>query len=235
MFNRLRNRLRRPVDHLVIESAPLHTERPEWAVKAPSQVAAACKRGADVIGFTEVHTSITAELAAVAKDHGYLWLHGTDDVAIAYKASLTVLDSGDVPPGLVLAFDFHGRRVAVFAVHWETLGSASKVKARTQRTADLIAAMGEASKSSHVAFFLADSNPSKPLSDPTGEPQRSLAAAGLPLVWAELDTYPTGVGVTTIGRNSVDTSVSAVSVTLSDPLGSDHHPATATYGIKRIR
>lgn len=234
----IKRHLRRRVDHVRVESCPLHTERPEWALKAPAQVEAACKRGAHVIGLTEVHTHLAEVLGKVAADNGYLLIHDKGDTALLVKHGLANLNYGSLPvEGTTtfysfVSFDFHGRRATVYAFHWLTLGS-DHTADRQAQTEAAVAAMNSASKGPNISFLVADANPSKPLHFADGEPQHGLTAAGMLLVWDELETYPTGVGVTTIVRNSADTSVKAESVTLSDPLGSDHAPGTAVYAVKR--
>lgn len=233
-------RHRKPIfDTLTLESCPLHTEKPEWAAKAPAQVDAACKRGADVIAFTEVHTALAHELARVCAQNGYAFFHDKSDAAVAWKANLdgkasnvAVADS----PAVMTRLDlwWNGSHIVVFALHWYT-AHPTHMAIRAAQTRALIEEMGKASAGSALAFYMADSNPIKPVSDPASEPRHSLDAAGLPEVWVELNEFPAGVGVTTIGRNVKDTRVHAVSAVLHDALGSDHRPGTATYSVRRLR
>lgn len=237
LISRVRRR-RRHTDNLVIESCPLHTERKEWAAQAPAQVDAACKRGADVIAFTEVHSTLAHDLARVCAKNGYGFFHDVKaDAALAFKMTLDHAKASLVPgtvPFVKVEFDFHGSAVTVFGLHWRTVKSGHMAD-RAAQTRDLIGAMAEASKGKRLGFFMADSNPDKPLSDPTAEPRASLAKAGLLLVTTELSYYPVGLGVTTIGSNVRDPRVKAVKAEIHDALGSDHHPVTATYGVARVR
>lgn len=238
LFGRFRHR--RTTDNLVIESCPLHTERKDWAAMAPAQVDAACKRGADVIALTEVHDTISDGLARVAAKNGYAFFHDKAcDAALLWKMTLD-----NVKPSLVLAavgqrpmvkieFDFHGSQVTVFGLHWPTF-HAGNMAARAALTNFLITQMQAASAGKRLAFFMADSNPDKSLALPDAEPRATLAKAGMILATTELDYFPAGLGVTTVGSNVRDTRVKAVKAVLSDALGSDHHPLTVTYGIKRL-
>lgn len=229
----------RPVDHLVLEMCPLHTEKPEWAAKAPAQITAAFLRGADVIGFTEVSHGLPAELKAIAKEHGYRVLHGLGDTAVAYKASLSVTQAESAhDAGLrahcYVTFIWHNRTVTVYVFHWAT-GKPGHQGTRDAQTRILIEEMGKASRRANLGFYMADSNPSGDGLRGHGEPQDSLRAAGLPLIYDEVGFPHEPVGVTTIGRNSKDTAVKGVRVTMHNPLGSDHKPATAVYAVKRRR
>lgn len=222
---------------LRLESCPLHTERSDWAAEAPAQVAAACKRGADVIGFTEVKTYLVPALARIAAKNGYGFYHYGGDVAVAFKMTLSATTSHSSVPGLTnplvhVVFDFHGQAVEVIALHWLT-HHANHLAGRAAQTAALIDAMNASHNSGRVAFYLADSNPSKPATDPTSEPRMSLDAAGLPLAF-ETVGFPAGIGVTTIGLDSRNTSVKAVKVSTFDALGSDHIPAQVAFKVTRV-
>jgi hypothetical protein len=217
---------------LVIESCPLHTERPEWAVHAPAQVTAACKRGAHVIGLTEVHKATKDKIQAAAEAHGYHFYYGLGGPAILYKKSLTdvhtdaVHDAGTRTRSQI-TFKLGGNTITVFACHWATNSTANKA-VRDAQTKSLIKAMDAASAGSHVAFYLADSNPTVSLRR-QGSPQKQLRLAGLPLIYDEVGFPKTPVGVTTIGRNKKDGHVHAVKVVPHPALGSDHQPMTGTY------
>lgn len=229
-----------PVDLLVIESCPLHTESPEWAAHAPAQVEAACQRGAHVIGFTECgDNDIAEQLGVVCAKNGYRFFNDKGDTAIAYKATLTGVEVGNGSPTRLrvptfVKFRFHNRTVTVIAMHWAT-NKPGNQSTRIEQTNLLIDDMNLASRSYNLGFFVGDSNPTEPLRYSDGEPQASLTAAGLPIIYNEVGFPSEPVGVTTIGRNSKDTAVSALSVKMFDALGSDHKPAVATYGVKRRR
>lgn len=237
-FRRVARHLRRRrSDTLRLESCPLHTERPEWAAKAPAQVAAALKRGADVIALTEVHTTLAHELARLCAQNGYGFFHGQGDVAVAYKMTLGAKASNVAVPGcptpfVKVEFTFHGSDVTVIALHLFTVRS-SHMAIRAAQTHALISEMQAASAGRRLAFFMADDNPTKVQSNPTSEPRATLNAAGLWLVNEELSDWPAGLGVTTIGRAKADTRVTATGLVLSDPLGSDHSPETATFKVRR--
>ena len=225
-------------DTLVLESCPLHTERTIWAVHAPAQVDAACKRGADVIGFTEVQTHLVPELSSVAAKNGYAFYHWGGDVAVAYKMTLNATTSHTAIGGLSnplvhVVFDFHGSTVEVIALHWLT-HHANHVAGRAAQTSALIDAMDAAYSKGRHGFYLADSNPSKAQSDPLSEPRRQLDAAGLPLA-AEVCGFPAGLGVTTVGYDRFDTTIKPVRLVLGDALGSDHQPATVTFRVQRVQ
>jgi hypothetical protein len=238
MLKRLRHRLARKVDTLRIESCPLHTEEAKFAAQAPSQVDAACKRGADVIGFTEVHTALAHELASVCAKNGYKFFHKDGDTAIAWKATLDETEVGNgtgvgVRVPSFVTFDFHGSLVTVFAYHWATTKSDPHNLIRSKQTAQVANDMATASAGKRLSFLVADSNPDKPVKDPTSQPRAGLAKAGILLAWADLDSFPAGVGVTTIARNSADTRVTTKAATLSPALGSDHQPGSVSYAVKR--
>lgn len=233
--------IKRRTDRLVLEAYPLHTERPEWAAQAPAQIEAAFKRGAHVIGFTELgrdHQDLIHQAEALGKRYGYKIHNGFGDALLAYKGDLpkVVTDTekevsrfGHVS----VAFDFHGRRVTVFGWHLSTLKNDPHHTIRKAQIASLADAMTKASQGSDVSFFLADTNPHPGLHDPNSEPRATLAAHGIVLVYTELNDFPAGVGVTTIGRAKADASVKALSARIHPPLGSDHHPVTAVYSIAR--
>ena len=219
---------------LVLESCPLHTEEPRFAVHAPAQLTAACKRGAHVIALTEVHKDTLAKLTAVAEAHGYHLFHQQGDTALVYKRSLnSVHPSSHLMGGTrfysQLEFALDGNAVTVFGCHWDTNTAAHKDERATQ-TRTLIKAMETASAGRHVAFYLADSNPSASLRV-GGSPQKQLRAAGLPLIYDEVGWPKTPVGVTTIGRNKKDLRVKGLHAVVHARLGSDHNPVTATYRI----
>ena len=228
------------VDRLYVESCPLHTEWSAVAAEAPAQVEAALRRNAHVIGFTELRPAQAAlrqEVADLCAAYGYGFHAGQDDSTIAYRHSLNDVTTGEIDGGSprqfieYVQFWFHGRRCRVHALHWPT-DTRAHALVRARLTRSLISAMNAASAGG-VGFFVADDNPSLPQRNPDSRPRKTLADAGMPLVWAELDYWPSGVGVTTIGRNLDDRVVSALDAYLSDPLGSDHHPGTAAYGIVR--
>lgn len=230
-----------PRDDLKIESCPLHTERPEFAARAPEQAKAALKRGAAAIGFTELgptKAALRAEIATLCHEHGYVLLETASDATLAYRADLVDAKTGvrQVDAHRArnhVSFTFHGRTVTVFADHWETLTRDPHGTIRDEQTHTMVDDMDAASAGSGVSFFVADANPSRPQRDPSGEPHKTLEAHGIVTVWTELGTFPKGVGVTMIGRNKHDTSVRAESVKLFPALGSDHQPAVAVYSIAR--
>jgi hypothetical protein len=228
---------RRRSDRLVIESYPLHTERPEWAAHAPAQVRAACKRGADVIHFTEVTPDLVHSLAGVAAQHGYGFVHGEGgDVALAFKMTLDAKGSTVHVPGsprsmAKVEFDFHGSPVTVFGGHLMT-PHPRNMAVRNAQIAGVTGLMDAASKGKRLAFFMLDSNPTRPLFSKSGSPRKEFDAAGLVLASneAHLSRNP---GVTTVGRNLRDGRVKAVKAVLGSALGSDHQPLTVTYRVQR--
>lgn len=234
----LPRRHRRPrTDTLRLESCPLHTEKPVWAAKAPAQVLAALKRGADVIAFTEVHSHLAHTLARLCAQNGYGFFHSQGDVAVAWKMTLGAtavnVHVADCPTEFVkVEFTFHGSDVTVVAFHLFT-AHPSHMAIRAAQTRALIAEVQAAAAGRRLAFFMADDNPIRPQSDPASEPRRTLNAAGLVLVNEELNDWPAGLGVTTIGRAKEDTRVSAKSATLHPSLGSDHQPELAEYAVRR--
>jgi endonuclease/exonuclease/phosphatase family metal-dependent hydrolase len=234
-----RFRRRRTEDLLVLESVPLHTERPEWAAHAPAQVEAALKRGAHVIGLTESRGPTLAEVKRRVAAHGYKWISAPLDahrnVTLLVKGGLKVLDSGAIAVfnnyRVWVTFEFHGSKVTVFQMHWESTDKGHEVQ-----TASLVAAMNLASKGSRLSFYMGDSNPHpRPQSRPDSQPNGRLRAAKMPVIYEELGHYPPNIGVNVIGRNLADKRVKAVKVETHDALGSDHIPATATYAIRRHR
>lgn len=227
-------------DSLVIECAPLHTERPEWAAHAPAQVEAAFKRGAHVVGFTElgpVHKALVAQLRTLATRYGYEWVQGKGDTAMAVKSALKVKDGGSLHVNgsddlTFVEFEFHGSRVTVYMNHWLTNHPAN-MATRQAQTAGIIAAMDLASKGAGLSFFMADSNTIRVMSDPSSHPRAELNAAGYVLVYEELKEWPAHIGVNMIGRCKRDGRVNAARVETHDALGSDHIPVTATYRVRR--
>lgn len=223
-------------DVLQLECAPLHTETSVVAAQAPAQVQAACKRGALVIGFTEVHTALSIQLRHIAGAFGYSWLHGDGDTAIAYKDSLTVVNSGEVHVIGTEYFTFvtvewKGNTVTVIDQHWHTNNHVDAATIRAAQTQALVNQMKDESRKARIAFYMGDTNPNKPLSDKHSDPRAALDKAGLPLVYEELGKWPNGIGVTAIGRNSVDKRVKAHGVLTHPALGSDHIPVTAFYDV----
>lgn len=229
-----------PAD-LVLEECALHTEEPQWAAQMPAQVEAALKRGASVIGLTELaasHPALRKQAADLATKYGYRAFFSDGDSALLYKAGLGEATAASVATATgqgycELSFMFHGRRVTVFATHWKT-NKPENQAARAAMTTDLIARMREAAAGNAIAFYMGDSNPSKPLSDPAGEPRTSLDAAGMPLVYEDLGSFPGGIGVTAIGHSARDKAVTAKAVVVGDALGSDHRPVTVTYSVAPI-
>lgn len=224
-------------DTLVLESFPLHTEKPEWAAHAPAQVTAACRRGAHVIGLTEFRQKVP-EMTAVAHQHGYTVYGSHKDahrqVAILTKRGIKVTNHDDVVVSnnhrVGVQFDFFGSQVTVFETHWETYDNERELKI----THSLIEAMTKASEGSGLGFYMGDTNPTKPQRVKGSEPSTTLRKAGMPSIWQELDEFPAHMGVNIIGRNKADTRVKAKSAKLFPPLGSDHYPMVATYSIKRV-
>lgn len=232
-------RVVRRTDDLLLEECPLHTETPEWAAQMPAQVEAALQRGAKVIGLTELagsHPAYRAQVTALAAEYGYTPYFSGGDAALLYKSTLKEAVTWDVDLGgevsAALSFFFHGRRVTVFVTHWP-VNTTTHAADRDALTAALVTEVKKASAGTGVTFFMADSNPSKPLSDPTGQPRADLDAGGMVLVGEELGSFPAGTGVTTVGRNAGDKAVKAASQVISPTLGSDHHPLTVTYKVTR--
>ena len=230
-----------PRDYLKLEECPLHTEKPQWEAHAPAQIKAALKRGADVIGFTELgpaHKTTIRAAETLCKQFGYVFHSGTSDAALAYKKLLPNAKAGTAHVAgrrgrNHVSFTFFGRTVTVFTDHWETMAHDKDGAVRKVQTHSMISDMDAASAGPNLSFCMADCNPSLPLRVPTGQPQRDLKAGGIISVWDELNHFPKGVGVTLIARNLRDTAVRAESVVLHADLGSDHQPATAVYSIKR--
>lgn len=223
-------------DKFVIESAPLHTEHPDWAAMAPAQAEAAFKRGAHVIGFTEVNYSrhVPAQLARLASEYGYHWFAGPHDTAVAVstKAAGHVLDvSHPLGHHTAVEFNFKGNDITVIVAHWPT--NHQPLSHRVARTREVIQAVKNASSSTRLAFFMGDSNPDKPSHYASSFPRHMLNDAGLVLVNEEVNDWPHGLGVNVIGHPRSDTRVKGVKVETFDPLGSDHVPERATYTIKR--
>lgn len=231
----------RPRDNIKLEACPLHTEKPEWEAHAPAQIKAALRRGADVISFTELgpaHKATRAAAETLCKSHGYIFYGGASDSAIAYKKTLEGAKTGTVHidghrSRNHVSFTFFGRTVTVYADHWETTRADPDNSTRNKQSKTMVEDMNKASVGSNISFCMADSNPTKPLREPSGEPQKTLRMGGILMVWDELDHFPKGVGVTLIARNTDDTAVRAESAVLHDALGSDHQPATAVYSVKR--
>jgi hypothetical protein len=224
---------------LVLESAPLHTEHPNWAAHAPEQIRAACQRGAHVIGLTETRGPVVAECKQIAESFGYQWFQAPLDahrnVTLLVKKGLHVLGHTAVAVfnnyRVGVTFEFHGSKVTVYQMHWESTDKGHQVQ-----TDSLVEAMTLTSKGSGLSFYMGDSNPHpRPQSRPDSQPNARLKAAGCPVIYEELGHYPPNIGVNVIGRNLKDTRVKPVKVETHDPLGSDHVPATATYSIRDRR
>lgn len=197
---------------------------------APAQVEAALKRGAHVIALTEVHVRTAPQLARLASEYGYHWLHGQDDTALMVSAKVGNVTNLSTRHYTAARFTFHGHNVTVFALHWETAIVAHKAH-REALTAEVLPAMQQASAGRDIVFYMGDGNPNKPLTDPSGYPRSALDAAGFPLVYEDLNDWPAHIGVNLIGHAANDTRVEPVSVETFDPLGSDHIPAQATYRV----
>lgn len=223
-----------PPLRLFLESAPLHTERPDWAAKAPAQVSAAAARGAHVIGFTEVRQPALADqLGKLVAAHGYRWVHFPEaDVALAVKNTLRrVSTSCTIVDGrgrLAVSFRHGGEAFTVFGIHFDTNTPAHKAS-RLAQLEGLIAAVDDANATS-LPFFLGDTNPDGPLRVATSWPRATLDSAGMVLAYEEAG-FPKSVGVNTIGRSRAGGRVRCVDVQTHDALGSDHVPVTATYEI----
>lgn len=222
---------------LRIESAPLHTETKAGADQAPAQVTAVLKRLPHVATFTEVHSTLSKELALLAAHFGYDWIHGSGDTAIAVKSSLKATHAEVQVPGttrylLSVCFDFKGHKTTVFAMHWATLGSKNAPMVRAAQTDTLVHAMDKASQGTDIAFCAGDSNPGGPLKDPSSQPRATLNKAGLVLIYQELNQWPDTIGVNLIARPSKDARVKAARIVLHDALGSDHVPVTASYRVR---
>lgn len=224
-------------DTLRLEMVPLHTEKPQFAAHAAAQVKAACERGAHVIGFTELHPPLTAELGKIAESHGYRWVTSGRDTGLAVKNHLSQFTSDEVViegrARTEVSFDFHGSKVTVFGCHWDT-NEPKHSASRAAYTSALILAMRSASAGKNLAFFMGDCNPTIPQRFNTSEPRKTLEAGGLLTVYTELGLFPNHIGATVIGRSKGDTRVKAVRVTTYPPLGSDHLPAGASFSIRRL-
>lgn len=225
-------RIFRRHDTFTLESAPLHTERPAWAAQAPAQFEAALKRGAHAIGLTEVHGHVATELARLASTYGYHWFHGRDDTALAVSAKVGEVHDASTPDYSAATFQFHGSEVTVFMFHWPTNRKAHQ-SAREALTAKAVEALHAASAGDRLAFYMGDSNPNGPLSNPSTYPRSALDAAGFPLVYEEVNDFPAHIGVNVIGHAKADGRVTAQKVETFPALGSDHIPAKATYSVKR--
>ena len=229
----------RPVDQLVMESFPLHTERPEWAKHAPAQVEAACERGADVLGFTETRGPEMAECKRIAEAHGYHWFQAKMDanrnVTLCVKKHFKVHHHEDVVVfnnhRVSVTFDFFGSMVTVFQMHWESTDEGHRIQSLS-----LIEAMRKASAGSGLSFYMGDSNPHpRPQSRPDSEPNRIMRKAGMPVVYETLKHYPRNIGVNVVGHNKADGRVKPKHATAHPALGSDHIPVTVAFGVKRAR
>lgn len=224
---------------LRLESVPLHTERPAIAAQAPAQAEAAYKRGAHVIGFTEVnpHSKVPGLLSALAVKHGYTWIHGGGDTALAIKDRLSIISRKDFVQVsgqrgyTTVTFKFHGSKITVIYQHYATNVPAHHA-VREAQTRALIKEMDNASKGKRLAFYMGDFNPTAPLRDKTSHPRFELDHAGLPLVYSVLG-FPAGVGVNAIGYNSIDRRVRPKWVKTFPKLGSDHMPIQVGIKIKR--
>ena len=216
---------------LILESAPLHTEKPVWAKDAPKQIEAALKRGAHVIALTELHTPVTGQARDLAEKHGYV-LIGVHDTGLLVKGDLHITAHGQTKVAgrfrTHVAFDFNGETVTVFGMHWAT-NKPIHQKDRQAQTDSLIAAM-KAASADGFAFVLGDSNPTAPLSNKSGEPRHSLNAAGVVLAYQQVHSFPRGIGVSVIACQK-NPHVKATKVSVGDALGSDHRPVTATYSV----
>lgn len=220
----------RGTSKLHLESAPLHTESPKWAAHAPEQVEACLKRGAHVIGWTEVIAGrgVADDLRKLCKQYGYTFIHGTGDTALAVKGGIKILDS----QGFVhvagsrgyssVTFEFNGSHVTVFMQHWGTNVPAHH-DVRVAQNKALIAAMHEAAQGKRLAFYMGDANPDGPLSHPDTFPRKDFDQAGLPLVYEALG-FLQHIGVNFIGWNKADHRVTPHHVEVFPALGSDHYP-----------
>lgn len=226
----------RPTRTLRLESVPLHTETAASAAQAPAQVRAALKRGAHVLAFTEVGRALSAELAPIAAAHGYDWVHGSSDTALAVKSRLhathkevEVIRSRTL---LSVTFEFNGHQTTVYAMHWGTNGHSDSVQVREAQNKALIDALDSDSAGGGISFFMGDSNPTRVLRDPAGSPRAALNAAGIVLIYQEARSWPPHIGVNMIGRPEKDGRVRGVRVFTHAPLGSDHYPVTAVYRVR---
>lgn len=225
---------------LRLESAPLHTEAPKWAAHAPEQAAAVYQRGSHVVGFTEITKAVAPELTSLAEHYGYTFIHGEGDTALAIQSHLKVIKAEPFVhvAGLrgysSVRFTFYRNDVTVFNQHWGT-DHPSHQATRQAQTKALIAAMRKASRGARLAFYMGDANPNKPLSHPDGFPRAELDAAGMPLVYEDLDKWPAHIGVNVMGHARKDTRVQVVHIDQHYPLGSDHYPVRALYAIHNAR
>lgn len=228
----------RPHAVLRLECCALHTESPVHAAHAPAQVEAACKRGAHVIGLTEVnpHARFVPDIAAVAARYGYNFVHGGGDTAELVQARLKLLHTE--PWGRVsgergytsATFRFHGHETTVFCHHFGTnVPAHHAVRAAEVKT--LVEQVQAAAFGRHLAFYMGDVNPDRPLKDPEGFPRADLDHAGLPLIYEELNTWPEHIGVTALGHARKDHLVEALAVDVFDALDSDHRPVLGQWKV----
>lgn len=233
----LKKRLPHRHDLLVLDSVPLHTEDPTHAAQAPAQVEAACKRGAHFIGLTETRGPSMAECWRIAERYGYnvyqAHMDPSRNVTLLVKKDLKVLGHTDETVfnnhRVGVTVEFHGSHVTVFQMHWESTDKGHLVQSQA-----LIEAMTKASAGRGLSFYMGDSNPHpRPQSLPDSQPNKIMREAGMPVIYEELHTFPSNIGVNVIGRNLKDGRVKAVKVETNLALGSDHVPATATYKVRR--
>lgn len=228
------------LDDLFIEEFPLHTEDPKHAAQAPAQIAAACRRGAHMIGLTETRKQpVLTEMKATAKRLGYDWLTAPYDrhrnVAILVRKALDVIhhDAVVVNNNYVVSvtIDFHGSKVTMHQSHIErTDNEADQVQAQA-----MVAAVRASSKGSGLSVYGFDGNPSKPQRDPASEPNKTLREARMPSVFETLGRWPAGLGVTSLGHNLADTRLEVVKAELHDAMGSDHRPLFAHFTVRRLK
>lgn len=238
LVSRARRHLHRRSDILRLDSCPLHTERPEWAAHAPAQVEAACKRGADFIGLTETRGATMAECRRIAEAHGYQWFQAkmgsARNVTLLVKKGHRVLDHTDEVVfnnhRVGVTVEWHGRRVTVYVMHWESTDKGHQVQSEA-----LISAMQTTSRGTGLSFYMGDSNPRPAQGKPGSQPNTIMSEAGMPVIYEELGHYPPGIGVNVIGRNKADTRVKALLADTFPALGSDHIPCVARYKVWRVR
>lgn len=226
---------------LKLHQCSLHTEQPSTAAHAPTQVKAAVKRGATVVGFTELVSGKVnlSDISAICKDHNYHLLHGGMDIGLAFnKSQIAILNWGVIPTTATRGFvwlraTWEKNEIMVIEQHWLTDHPTSE-PARQKESELLARKMKEEAKGNHLAFFMGDTN-SDFRPHVKNQIRDYLKSEGIESIQERLDQYPItngGRACDIIGNYIHDGRVKPEKLVTFGSLGSDHVPIMATYSVK---